>query len=100
MQRSGYDLLIAENGKQAVDLFAEHRRIIRLIVLDLTMPVMSGDEAISLLRGLDPAIPILLSGGYNQVELIRRFTRQNITGFIQKPYTAKQLTEALAKVLA
>jgi CheY-like chemotaxis protein len=93
-------LLIAENGNQVVDLFAEHRRIIRLIVLDLTMPVMSGDEAISLLRGIDPAEPILLSSGYNQVELIRRFTRQNITGFIQKPYTAKQLTEALAKVLA
>jgi PAS domain S-box-containing protein len=100
LRRSGYDLLVAENGKQAVDLFTQHHGVIRLIILDLTMPVMSGDEAISLLRGIDPAIPILLSSGYNQVELIRRFNRQNITGFIQKPYTAKQLTEALAKALA
>ena len=99
MQRLGYEVLLAEDGKQAVELFTEHHRKTRLIILDLTMPVMSGEESLDLLRKVDPQIPIVLSSGYNQVEIIRRFTKQNITGFLEKPYTVTQLREAIAKAL-
>jgi CheY-like chemotaxis protein len=99
LQRLGYEVLLAKDGKHAVELFKDHRGKIRLIVLDLTMPVMNGEEASVLLRDADPVIPILLSSGYNQVEIIERFAKQNITGFIQKPYTVTQLKEAIANVL-
>lgn len=99
LQRSGYEVVLAKDGKEAVDLFAKYRGKIRLIILDLTMPVISGEEAIIKLRRLDPQIPILLASGYNQVEIIRRFTKQKITGFVQKPFTIAQLHEAVAKAL-
>jgi len=99
LQRFGFDILLAENGEKAVALFKENRETIRLIVLDLTMPVMGGEEALTLLREIDPQVPILLSSGYNQVEIIRRFTTQSISGFIQKPYTVTQLNEAVAIAL-
>jgi two-component system, cell cycle sensor histidine kinase and response regulator CckA len=92
-------VLLAENGQRAVDLFSEYRRDIRLIILDLTMPVLNGEEALLKLREADPLIPIVLSSGYNQAEIVRRFPRQTVIGFIQKPYTVRQLNEAIAKAL-
>ncbi len=99
LERAGYNILLAENGLEAVGRFQELRDKIRLIILDLTMPVMGGEEALSLLRGIDPHIPILLSSGYNQVEIIRRFTKRNVNGFLQKPYTVKQLQESVERAL-
>jgi CheY-like chemotaxis protein len=99
LEQLGYKVLLAQNGKEAVDVFRDHRATIRLIILDLTMPVMSGEEALAPLRALDPSIPILLSSGYNQAEITRRFTEQKITGFIRKPYSVTQLNEAVAKAL-
>ena len=99
LRRAGYDVLLATDGKQAVDIFKEHRRDIRLIILDLTMPSMNGEESLNLLRGVDRDVPILLSSGYNPVEIIRRFKPQNIAGFIQKPFTVKQLNAAVEKAL-
>lgn len=99
LERNGYDVMLAENGKLAVDLFKQHSGNLRLVILDLTMPVMGGEEAMSLLREIDPCVPILLSSGYNQVEIIRRFTTQHVNGFIQKPYSISQLTNAVTKVL-
>jgi CheY-like chemotaxis protein len=99
LQRSGYEVVLATDGKQAVELFKKDHGNIRLIILDLTMPVMGGEEALVKLREVDPLIPVLLSSGYNQVEIIQRFTKQTITGFIQKPYTVAQLNEAVTNAL-
>jgi FixJ family two-component response regulator len=63
------------------------------------MPAMNGDESPIQLRRVDPDVPILLSSGYNQVDIIRRVKPQNIAGFIQKPFTIKQLNTAVEKAL-
>lgn len=60
---------------------------------------MNGDESPIQLRRVDPDVPILLSSGYNQVDIIRRVKPQNIAGFIQKPFTIKQLNTAVEKAL-
>ena len=70
---------------------------ISLILLDIAMPVMSGEEAFPELKRIRPDVPIVISSGYSEVEATRRFLGEGIAGFIQKPYTAAKLA---AKVQA
>lgn len=99
LENAGYKVLSAKNGKEAVAIFNSRSASIRLIVLDLTMPEMGGDRALIALRAIDPQIPILLSSGYNEVEVARRFTSDCPTAFLQKPYTARQLITCIARIL-
>jgi PAS domain S-box-containing protein len=100
LERCGYETLLAENGKAALDLFGQRREAIRLVILDVTMPVLNGEEVLARLRDMDPQIPILLSSGYNKADIIERFARQEISGLLQKPYTSAQLSNAVARALA
>jgi CheY-like chemotaxis protein len=93
LERYGYTVLLAEDGKQGVEVFAQNRDRVSLIILDMTMPVMSGEEALSELRKIRKDVKIILSSGYSEAEAVRRFTGRELTGFIQKPYTATDLAQ-------
>ena len=99
LERHGYQVLLAGNGKEALALFETRGSEIRLVILDMTMPVMSGAETLLHLRKLRPDIPVIVSSGYNEVEVIRRFTSQGVAGFLQKPYTAATLTGKVWEIL-
>ena len=64
------------------------------------MPVMGGEEAIRHLKVSNPAVRIILSSGFNEVEAIQRFTGKGLAGFIQKPYTAAALATRVKSVLS
>jgi two-component system cell cycle sensor histidine kinase/response regulator CckA len=91
LERCGYTVLLAENGERALEVFRKVADQVTCIVLDMTMPVMSGEETLTRLKEIRPDVPVLLSSGYNQVEVIRRFTGKGLAGFIGKPYTSAQL---------
>lgn len=93
LERHGYVVLLAEDGQRAVDLFRQRANQVSLILLDMTMPVMSGEEAFRFLRAIRPDVPIIVSSGYNEVEVIRRFTGRGVAAFIQKPYTSYNLAQ-------
>ena len=95
----GMRVLTADNGKSGVEMFREHYRIISVVVLDLQMPVMGGEEALRLLRQIDPNIPVILSSGFDERESTQRFSTSKPAGFLQKPYTAQRLASAVATVL-
>jgi len=99
LERQGYRVLLATNGKEALHVFESRLSEIVLVVLDMTMPVMKGGEALVRIRKIRPDIPIIVCSGYKEVEVIRRFTSQGIAGFIQKPYTAQSLTGKVKSVL-
>lgn len=94
----GYQVLLANNGREALEVFASNLDLVTAIVLDLTMPVMSGEEALPRLRALRPDVRILASSGYSQSEAVRRFG-DAIDGFIQKPYSVQSLLSALQETL-
>ena len=85
LQRYGYSVLVAGNGGEGVNLFREIHSELVAVVLDMTMPVMSGEEALRHMRELNPQVPVILSSGFNEVEAVRRFTGKGLAGFIQKP---------------
>jgi two-component system cell cycle sensor histidine kinase/response regulator CckA len=91
LERCGYTVLLAGDGEQAVEAFRGVADQVTCVVLDMTMPVMSGEETLERLRQIRADVPVVLSSGYNQVEAIRRFTGKGLAGFIGKPYTSTQL---------
>lgn len=100
LERHGFSVILAEDGRGAVEIFEQRRDEIVLIVLDLTMLVMNGEETLHRLKAVNPKVPILLSSGYNEMEAIQRFAGKGLAGFVQKPYTSNRLAENLREVLA
>jgi len=99
LERSGFVVLLAENGQAGVDLFRREAGRISLVILDLTMPVMGGEEAFDLLRAIQPKVPILLASGYDEANTLMRTAGKDFAGFLQKPFDVSRLTEAVASAL-
>jgi len=95
----GYTVLEAENGKIALELFDRHANQISAVLLDLTMPVMNGEETLRFLRVRQRHVPVILSSGYAEDEATRRFVGKGLAGFIQKPYTAAHLANKIKSIL-
>jgi nitrogen-specific signal transduction histidine kinase/CheY-like chemotaxis protein len=99
LERYGYTIKVASNGREGIDVFKSHQHEIRLVLLDLTMPVMNGEEALRELQSIDPDVRVVLSSGFSEVEAIRRFAGKRLAGFVQKPYTAAALARTVKQVL-
>jgi CheY-like chemotaxis protein len=95
LRRAGYEVLQAANGQEALDVFRSARPRVSIVLLDMTMPVMSGDETLRKLREIDPDLPVVVSSGYRETELQQRFRGQAVSGYAQKPYTAAKLVELI-----
>jgi two-component system, cell cycle sensor histidine kinase and response regulator CckA len=95
LQRYGYTALLAENAQSAMELLERAD----LIVLDLSMPGMTAEEAIEAFQCAPPQIGILLSSGYGEEEMLNRFAASHLVGFLGKPYTPFQLVEKIAAAL-
>jgi signal transduction histidine kinase len=99
LEQHGYSVVTAENGRAAVDLFRELDGRVDVVLLDMTMPVMDGEQTLRELKAVRPDIPVILSSGYNEAEVVRRFAGGEFAGFIQKPYTSSRLREKIRRIL-
>ena len=95
----GLTVIAAEDGETGVALYRARQAEIQLVLLDLSMPGQSGEETLHQLRALNPQVRVILSSGYNQVEVARRFAGVGYTGFIQKPYDDVTLINAIQRYL-
>jgi PAS domain S-box-containing protein len=99
LKRHGYDVRLASDGREALELFRSNFREIDVVVLDMVMPVMGGETALREIREISAEVPVIVCSGYNEVEVIRRFTTQKVAAFLQKPYSATQLLEKIQVIL-
>ena len=83
--------LLAANGREAIELFTEHRERIKAILLDLRMPVMSGADTYEKLRELDPDVKIILSSGYDDKVATLNFDADEALVVLRKPYALDAL---------
>jgi CheY-like chemotaxis protein len=95
----GYTVLEAGNGREAIEIFQRHSTGIRLVILDLSMPVMNGGECLAQLRSIRADVPVLLSSGFGETEAASRFQSAGVTSFLQKPYTTQYLAELVKATL-
>lgn len=100
LENFGYTVLTAEDGVQGVEVYRQHRDEIDLVLLDMTMPNMNGQDCFRALKQINPEVCVILSSGYNEQEAISAFVGQGLAGFIQKPYKLNQLGEKLYAIEA
>ena len=98
--RYGYGSIPAQDGEAALEAYKNSPGKVALVLLDLTMPVMSGEETLRQLQLVNPKVRVLLTSGYNEVEAVQRFAGKGLAGFIQKPYTAAALAGKVKEALA
>ena len=95
LEHYGYEVLAAEEGREALALFQPNAARVKLVLLDLTMPGMSGAETLTALRAIRSDLPVLATSGYSVGKARFELERQGISGFIQKPFSPAQLALAV-----
>ena len=91
--------LTAYDGTDALNAFQRHADDITCVLLDLTMPHMDGEETFRQIRRINKNVPVILTSGYNEQEVVGRFVGREIAGFLQKPFTYTQLFKKLRETL-
>ncbi len=99
LERLGFSVLTAPDGREALKLLGEHAHDIVCVLLDLTMPHLDGEETFREMRRLHPSVRVILFSGYNEQDAIQRFAGKGLAGFIQKPFNMAALREKLMEVL-
>jgi PAS domain S-box-containing protein len=95
----GYQVITANDGLQAVELFREKGSQIDIAIIDMIMPEMDGRACFQELRRIDPNLRVVLSTGYEIDQKIQDVLDQGVSGFVQKPYRLKQLAAVVAEAL-
>ena len=95
----GFSVLAAKDGVEALEIFQKHRDEIRCVLCDLSMPRMNGWETLTALRQLSPDIPVILSSGYSEAQMMEGHHPELPQAFLSKPYEYEELIHAIARVL-
>ncbi|HEY8505948.1 MAG TPA: ATP-binding protein, partial [Gemmataceae bacterium] len=98
LERFGYRVLLACDGREAIDIYRDRGREIDLVVLDLTMPNLSGRDASRELRRIDPGVRILFTSGYS-ADYLDDSSELPALGFVSKPYRPDELAAAVRAAL-
>jgi PAS domain S-box-containing protein len=99
LESHGYRVMLAEDGREAVDLFEKHHGELGLVILDMVMPRMGGRETFLKMKELNPQARALLSTGYSQDGKAEEILKSGVRGFIQKPYQVDTLLSKVRSVL-
>ena len=100
LERRGLEALVAESGEEGVRLLSQHKEEISAVLLDMMMPGMSGDEVFRRMREISSDVPIIVSSGYGESQVMQYFLGSDVSAFIQKPYTSSALIEKIGSVVA
>ena len=99
LEAFGYRVLTAADGVEAVAVFAQHKKEIALVLIDMAMPVMDGPTAIHALRHIEPDVPIVAASGLASNATVARAAVAGVKDFLAKPYSAEALLRLIRKVL-
>jgi PAS domain S-box-containing protein len=94
----GYTILTAQDGSSAINLYKNSKENIDLVILDMVMPEMSGGEIFDELKKINPQVKVLLSSGYSLNGQASRIIKRGCVGFIQKPFTIRDIASQLRKI--
>lgn len=100
LEKIGYSVFKAENGKAAVDIFKENRKQICLVILDLAMPEMDGEAAFELLKEIQPEVKVLISSGGSLPDQVGDQLKYGCSGFIQKPFNLSNLSRKVEEIIS
>ena len=96
----GFNVLATSDGTEAIEVFRQHKEEICFVLCDLTMPLMDGWETITSLRKLSPDIPVILTSGFNEAQVMAGDHPTLPDAFLSKPYVRKELIAAIGQALS
>jgi signal transduction histidine kinase/ActR/RegA family two-component response regulator len=99
LKAGGFGVDMVENGRAAIAKFRSEADRYQAVLLDLTMPNGDGEEAFLEIRRINPDAVVLIMSGFSPQHVLDRFSGKGLNGFIQKPFQAKDLMNALQKIL-
>jgi PAS domain S-box-containing protein len=99
LEHYGYTVIEARNGSEAVQRFRSHADEISLVLLDMMMPLMGGEEALEEIRAIRSSTPVIASSGYSETVAKARFGGAGLAAFLQKPYSGRVLADRVKQVL-
>ena len=94
LKRAGFQVTTANDGVEALEVLNDDTTF-DAVLLDMTMPHMSGVEALRLIKQRQPALPVVLTSGYSAQEAVGRVGSNGIAGFIQKPFMPAALVQTM-----
>jgi len=95
----GFDTMTSADGQEAIEVFRKHQDQIAIVLLDLSMPTMSGEEVFEEIKRIKNDVCVVLSSGYTELDAMAHFEGKDLSGFIQKPYKFEVLRKILRNVL-
>jgi PAS domain S-box-containing protein len=96
----GFEVIEAPDGRAGAALFAARAREVVVVLLDMTMPEMNGEETFREIQRVRDDVPVILTSGYHESEAMRAFKAKGLAGFLQKPFGAEDLAAKLAAAFA
>ena len=100
LTRAGMSVLTAADGHEGTKLFSEHADEIRVVLLDRTMPALSGADTLEAIRSIRPDAKIVLISGYSEEQATAALQDGDLTGFVQKPFLPETLLAQIRNALA
>lgn len=99
LRRAGYKVLVAANGREALEIYKARQDEIGLVILDLIMPIMEGARCLDHLLEINPSVKVLIATGYWPTGTARAALETKAKGFVSKPYDITQVLRAVREVL-
>jgi CheY-like chemotaxis protein len=99
LEKLGYRTVVAGNGMDAIEIYKEKKNHIDMVILDMIMPEMDGGQIYDKLKEINPDVKVLLSSGYSINSQATEILERGCDGFIQKPFTMKNLSQKIREVL-
>ena len=99
LMQLGYTVLLAGNGREAVETYRGNPGGIDLVIMDMVMPEMNGREAFERLKACDPEVRVLLSSGYVSEKDAHYVMEAGALGFLRKPYHLRELAREVRRIL-
>ena len=99
MEKLGYTVIKARGGEEAIRKYQENKDRIDMVILDMIMPDVGGNEAYEKIKKIDPEAKILLSSGYSINGQATEILKKGCNGFIQKPFSLKELSKKIREIL-
>ena len=95
LEETGYAVLLARDGRNGIEVFSERADEIDAVLLDMSMPRMSGEETLAELRSIHPQVRVVLTSGYSEQEISAKFAGKGLAGFVQKLFRASELVNKI-----
>lgn len=99
LERAGYEVILASDGKEALEIYGREHTSIDLVVLDLIMPQMSGEKCLEKICKINPDVKVVVSSGHAPEAQEKLLLEARAKGFVNKPYEVKQLLRVVADIL-